>query len=59
MDPRALVRDGGDVRVVQRAPIVTGNVPVQSPVISAPVYVERGPPAGTIVVGMRPRAWIR
>lgn len=38
------------VRVVQRAPIITGSVPMQSPVISAPVYVDRGPPAGTIVI---------
>jgi hypothetical protein len=38
------------VRAVQRAPIITGSVPVHSPVISAPVYVNQGPPAGTIVV---------
>ena len=38
------------VRVVQRAPLITGSVPVHSPVISAPIYVNQGPPAGTIVI---------
>jgi hypothetical protein len=38
------------VRVVQRAPLITGSVPTQSPVISAPLYVNQGRPAGTVVI---------
>jgi len=48
--PSAYEEPREPVRVVQRAPLITGSVPVQSPVISAPVYVDRGPPAGTIVI---------
>ena len=48
--PSAYEEPREPVRVVQPAPIITGSVPVRSPVISAPVYVDRGPPAGTIVI---------
>ncbi|MEW6452663.1 MAG: hypothetical protein AB1490_18565 [Pseudomonadota bacterium] len=48
--PSAYEEPREPVRVVQRAPLITGSVPVQSPVVSAPIYVNQGPPAGTIVI---------